>query len=302
MRIAVQTENFKLLEEASTSSCDVIRFGPEFCEHNLPNQETLEKAYSIVTGESKEFTFVAPRLSNSGIERVRKLLTLLDEKGHVSVVFNDLGTLNILSNYKNLRPRLGRLMVRIPARSPWTEKIAQEGLVAVRRYPRVDQLISGGFFVKRWYEKLFSYTSLNYAPTIEFYKSHGVRDIEIDWIPRLFARFVPLRRQGLSVSVHLNHFPVTMTRKCHTARFLGEESPEECSRPCLKEAFVLRSYILDVELFLLGNAVFSYVPPSPEDFKRLRKANVAEVILTMNPITNIERAEKIDSFIMSLNA
>jgi hypothetical protein len=301
VKIAVQAENFKLLGEASKSSCDIVRFGPEFCEYNLPSPEMLEKAYSVVDREKKEFVFVTPRLSNSGIEKTKRLLTYLDEKGNGGIVFNDLGTLNILSHYKNLQPRLGRLMVRVPARSPWTDKIAEEGLVAVRRYPRVDQLTPGGFFVKRWYEKLFSYTSLDYGPTIEFYKSHGVRVVEVDWIPRLFVRFPPLMRKGLDLSVHLDYFPVTMTRKCHTARFLGEESPEKCSKPCLREAFILRSHILNVELFLLGNAVFSHKQPSPQDLRKLKKANIAELVLTMNPLTNIDSVEKIDNSIKSLD-
>jgi collagenase-like PrtC family protease len=300
MKIAAQADDLKLLEEASRSECEIIRFGPEFCEYNLPSREILREAYSIVGAQKKEFMFVTPRLSNGGIENVRKLFAFLDEKGSTSIVVNDLGTLNILPHFRNLKPRLGRLMLRVPARSPWADKIAQEGLIAVRRYPRVDQLVPGGFFVKRWYEKLFSYTSLDYVPTIEFYRSRGVRTVELDWIPRLRARHASLMRQGLKLSVHLGQFPVTMTRKCHTARFLGEESPETCSKPCLKEAFVLKSRILDVELLLLGNAVFSPGLASPEDVGKMKKANISELIVNMNPITDIDSVEKMDELISCL--
>jgi hypothetical protein len=90
----------------------------------------------------------------------------------------------------------------------------------------------------------------------------------VDCIPRILPSLGSLVEEGLSLSVHLHLVPVTFTRNCHTARFLGETRPEPCSRPCLTRAFVpkneaLREYGLD--FFLSGNTVFRLAQPSPAD-------------------------------------
>lgn len=281
MKIALHTDDFRLIKKALERECDGIRFGSEFCEHLLPEQDRLEEAYNMVHGAGKEFTYVTPRLSNAGIEKIREHLAFLNEKENVSLVFNDLGTLNILRHYGKLRPRLGRLLIRMPARSPYAEKLANQGFM-MRRSPTSKQdLFPGGPVAKRWYEKLFSHTSLNYSLTVEFFKSYGVRDVDVDWIPRTFARFASLMRQGLNLSVHPYLVPVAFTRKCHTARFLGEKSPEKCSRPCLKEAFMIKNETVGLEFVLQGNAIFTFTQPAPEDLEKLGKMNVAELVVSV---------------------
>ncbi len=281
MKIAVHTDDFKLIKKAVNRDCDCIRFGSEFCEYLLPGQDMLKEAYDVVHRKGKEFTYVTPRLSNTGVEKIRKQLAFLNEKEDVGIVFNDLGTLNILRHYNNLRPRLGRLLIRVPARSPFAERAAQEGFTLTRSHGSIDDITRGSILAKTWYKELFSYTSLDYSPTIEFFKAYGVRDVDVDWIPRTFTRFDSLMKQGLNLSVHLHLVPVAVTRKCHTARFLGEKSPEKCSKPCLEEAFMLRSEIAGVEFILQGNAVFTFAQPSDEDLEKLREMNVAELVLTM---------------------
>jgi hypothetical protein len=295
MKIAIQTDNLRHLLEAVNSDCDCIRFGTEFCEYLLPEQETLEETYNAVIGGGKEFTYVTPRLSNSGIEKVRRHLTFLNEKKNVGVVFNDLGTLNILKEYGNLLPRLGRLLVRVPARSPFTEKIAKLGVTITKAHGSVNDVTLGfgDTQVKEWYKEIFSYTSLNYSPTIEFYKSYGVRHADLDLIPRTFVRFDSLMKQGLNLSIHLFLVPIAFTRKCHTARFLGEERPEECSKPCLQQAFMLSNKPSGLVFFLQGNAVFTFTQPDREDLKRLQEMNVAELVLTLNRVTGIDSKQNL---------
>jgi hypothetical protein len=256
----------------------------------------LKRAYEFVHREGKEFTYVTPRLSNNGIEKIRKQLTFLNEKGEMSIVINDLGMLNILRYYPNLHPHMGRQLIRVPARSPLTDIMAKEGLIWKRWYNNIVSA-KGNFFVKRWYKKMFSYTSLNYHPTIEFFRNYGIRDVDVDWIPRTFPHFDFLVERGLNLFVHLHLVPVTIARRCHTARFVGEKSPEECSKPCLKKAFLLRHIFLGFELFLCGNAVFSFTQPSREDIKKLKKCGVTGFVLTMNTVTGIESRQKIDDFI-----
>jgi len=299
VKISVQVEDFQLLKEAVDSNCTGLRFGSEFCEYKIPGTDVLERAYELVHGEGKEFIYVTPRLSNSAIEKIRRQLVLLNEKGEVGIVVNDLGVLNVLGHYRNLHPHIGRQLIRVPARSPLAGIMTKEGLTWKRWG---DSIVSaeGGFLVKRWYKEAFSYTSLNYRLTIELFRTFGARDVDVDWIPRTFPRFDFLMKRGLNLSVHLHLAPVTIARRCHTARFVGEKSPEECSKPCLEKSFLLRNDFLGLELFLCGNVVFSFTCPCEEDIKQLKKSKVAGFVLTMNSVTGIDSRQKIDNLINHL--
>lgn len=295
MKVSVQTDNLRLFGEALRSGCSGVRFGSEFCEHLLPTQAGLERVYELARAEGKEFTYVTPRLSNAGIERLKEQLPVLNEKGEAgdrsnpAVVVNDFGALNILQHYPNLRPHLGRNLFLVPARSAWGDRhVDSEG-------PSTEL---GG-----WLNTLYSTTSLNYRATIELYRSYGCQKADVDWVPRILPALRSLAEKGLSLSVLLHLVPVTFTRKCHMARFLGEKSPETCSMPCLQRAFVLKNEALrdyGLDFFLGGNTVFRLVQPSPEDILDLENVGVSEVVLTLNAITRIDTARKIDDLISDL--
>ena len=279
MKIAIHTDNLERLREAVGGDSACIRFGSEFCEHLLPGQDELKEAYDRVRSAGKEFVYVTPRLSNAGIDKVRKQLAFLNKKGRIRVVFNDLGTLNMLRRFPNLRPQLGRLLLRVPARSPFAERIAREGFAMGRERSAGDTLSRGSAVAKEWYAALFSYTSLSYSPTIEFFKSYGVRNVDVDWLPRTFVRFDALMKRDLELSVYLHLVPIMVTRKCHLARFLGEERPEECSKPCLEDSLIIKSELAGVQLLLQGNAVLAVVQPADKDLESLREIDVAEVVV-----------------------
>ncbi len=293
MNFTVQLDDFRLLEEAANSKCNSVRFGSEFCEYKMPSLEMLQSAYEIICETGKKFTYVTPRLSNSGVEKLRKHLAFLNEKGISDVVVNDLGALNIVGNYDRMHPILGRQLIRTPARSPWIDMITDSGLLENRRF-----------------NKVFYSTSLNYALTIEFFQSCGIRNVDIDWIS--FASFDSLVNSGLKLCVHVHLVPVTLARRCHTARFVGEKSPEECSKSCFENAFLLKlprkevsegfflnEFLPMPELFLYGNAVFRFAQPLREDIKKLKRSTVEEFVISMNPVTRIDKRQKIDDFIQS---
>jgi hypothetical protein len=286
MKLAVQADHFSAYREAVNSQCDGVRFGSEFCEILLPEPEELEEARLLAEQAGKGFTYVTPRLSNAGIERVRAGLALLNGQGESGVVFNDLGTLNMLDSYPNLHPHLGRHLLLVPARTLWVREHLDREDLSLRR--------------REWLRELFSSTSLNYHATVDLYRRFGCRRADIDWIPRTFPSLGFLVEHGMRLSVHLQLIAATITRKCHTARFLGEKSPEGCSKPCLDRAFWLRNEPLDMSLYLHGNAAFRLMEPSAEGVQELAREGVYELVLTMNPLTGIERAQEIDDLMTSL--
>jgi collagenase-like PrtC family protease len=289
MKLSVQTDNVALLPEAVRSTCHGIRFGSEFCEHLLPNLHTLERAHGLARDAGKSFTYVTPRLSNAGVERLEGQLPRLNEQGEMAVVVNDFGALHLLKRYPNLSPHVGRHLFMVRARSPWLETHIRGEKPGSSRC--------------RWVEELYATTSLNYQPTLELYGSLGCHRADMDWIPRIFPSLSFLVSNGWHISVHLGLVPATFTRRCHTARFLGETSPERCSRPCLRRAFLLRNEILEefgLEFILHGNAVFRLEAFSRADIAELERVGATEVILTMNPVTRIHSTADIQEVMGSL--
>ena len=286
MKVSVQADDLRSFREALSSRCQGVRIGSEFCEILLPEQHELEQAHTLAQRADKEFTFVTSRLSDAGIERVRSQLAFLNERGASGVVFNDLGTLHILQRYPNLKPQVGRHMFLVPARTPWVDHHMLREDLSLRR--------------REWLRNLFSSTSLNYRATIELYRRYGCERADVDWIPRIFPSLAFLTQNGLRLSVHLHLVPATLTRKCHTARFLGEVNPDACSKPCLQRAFLLKNEPLETELYLQGNAAFCLVEPSPKGVVELEENGVHELVLAMNPLTGIDGAEKIDRMMEDL--
>lgn len=286
MKFSIQTEDLNMLKESVQSNCDRVRFGAEFCELKMPSLNQLKEAYSLVTSKGKEFVYVTPFFSDSGLKKILEHLTFLNDMGKIDIVVNDLGTLNLLKNYPNLKPCLGRQLVFTPARCPWPQITER----------KIDSS------AKSYVEELFYQTSLNYMPTIRFYKKRGVDGVDVDWIPKCFPNYELLVKNGFKLSVHPYLTPVTITRRCHTARFIGEKSIEECSRPCTRKAFSLKHDLLDLDLALYGNAIFQIKKVTEEEAKSLCNLAVAELVISINPLTKIQNLEAINSKIRELHS
>ena len=284
MIFSVHSTSLQLLKEAVDTRCDSVRFGSEFCEWCIPDDTALKEAVALAKNKGKDFTYVTPRVSDTGLEVLRNQLNLLDGLERTRVVVNDLGVLRIVGRCPNLRPHLGRHMIYIPARCPWNQISEHEV----------------GFLAQRKLEQIFYQTSLNYEPTIGLFKSRGVVGVDVDWIPRCFPYFEFLTKNGLSLAIHTHLAPVTSTRKCHMARYLGEKDPETCSRPCQSKAFLLRHDTLGTEFFLEGNTVFKLTQPNREDVLKLHRVGTSEIVITTGPATGVETKKEMDSVIESL--
>jgi hypothetical protein len=282
--ISLQTNNLDLLEKTIESNIDKVRFGAEFCDQRIPTIESLEKAFDLAANMKKDFSYVTPRLSNSKIETVKNHLAFLNEKKQESnVITNDLGLFSLLENHYYLKPHLGRQLVYIPSRSPWNQITEQKlGLLSARRIA-----------------KIFYQTSLNYNSTIQFFQNLGVKRVDVDWIPKSFPSFSKLARNGILLSIHLFNILVTTTRKCHTARFVGEEKPEECSRQCMTKSFLLKNRILNLDLILVGNTIFRLENPARKDIQKIRNM-IAEIVIDLNPLVKNRGIKEISRIITDL--
>lgn len=287
MKVTVQAENIKDLKEAVQSKCTGTRFGSEFCEWKIPSLTSLEEAYELAKDSGKEFSYITPRVSETNVEKVRKQLEYLNRQAEIEFVFNDLGILGVLDDYHKIVPHLGRQLIFIPARCPWKQ---------ITNF-------KVGFVARRRVAEIFYQTNLNNSETIRFYRERGVENVDLDWIPPCFPYFRPLKEAGLNISVHLHLTPVTSTRRCHTARFLGVRNPVSCNMPCFEQGFLLRNRTSNLELYLLGNTVFRYSESSAEDIKKMSSLlGEFEVVVTMNPITKMRDRKAIDALISTIQS
>jgi collagenase-like PrtC family protease len=285
MQVVVQAGNLQQLKEAVESSSKRIRFGSEFCMYAIPSIDNLKKAYNQTILAKKEFVYVTPRLADGAMDKIKKHLMLLDGLGGSKVVANDLGTLNVLRKFPSLDAYLGRQLVYTPSRCPW-KQITEHTV---------------NFFTKRKIKQIFYQTALNYELTIKFFKDLGAVGADVDWIPEIFPNLNNITNNNLEVSVHLNSIPVAITRKCHMARFLGEENLEKCSRPCYSKAYLMDNEFLNIEMILHGNTVFKQIMHNSKTLSQLAKRRVTEIVLTMGPLTQIQSKDQLNSHIQNLS-
>jgi len=285
MKITVQTGNLSLLKEALASDSQSIRFGSEFCMYALPTGDGVEKAYNLTRDAGKEFTYVTPRLAEGAMDSIKEHLVLLDDLGEATVVANDLGTIHAMRGLSALKLKLGRQLVYTPSRCPWNQ--ITEHTVNI--------------FTKRRVSQIFYQTALNYMPTIEFYKGLGAVGADVDWISELFPNLNFLIKNKLPVSVHMHSIPAAITRKCHMARFLGEEDLDRCSRPCYTKAYSMDNEYLGIDMVLEGNTVYRVTEPDRKTAQQLANRGVSELVLTMSPITGVRSQDQIESLIQRIH-
>jgi len=281
MNIVIQTGNLPMLKEALASDSQKMRFGSEFCMYALPSTSALKTAYTNTIDAGKDFVYVTPRPSDDYMDKIREHLSLLNDLGGATVVVNDLGTLRIIREFGDLTPHLGRQLVYTPSRCPWKE---------ITEHPV-------SYFTKRKIKQIFYQTSLNYGPTLEFFKGLGVVGADVDWIPEIFNNLKSLTQKNLQVSVHLYSVPVAITRKCHMARFLGEENLDQCSRPCYTKAYSMDNELLDIGMYLHGNTVFKLTDPDGKTMTQLAKRGVSDLVLTMSPLSRVNSQTQLDILI-----
>jgi hypothetical protein len=288
MIFTVQTDEIRSVKEAVKSDCQKIRFGSEFCEWKIPRVPEIKKAYNDVKNGKKEFAFITPRASNKSLSKIREHFTFLNSKTENEAIVNDLGVLDLSSEYPEVVPHLGRQLIHIPARCPWIKPDLKDNFLL-----NIFKLSSGE-------ESLYSQTSLNFKSTMRFYRELGVKGIDLDLIPRCFPYYNSLSDAGFKTAIHLDLIPVSITRKCHTARFLGEKEPEKCSRPCNSKIFQLNRSGLETQLYLSGNSVFRVYNPAKRLLKKFSKKVPNEFVISMNPLTKIRDSQSIDEIIRSL--
>jgi len=231
-----------------------LYFGQEFCEHLLPTLQELESALAFARQQGMAFTLVTPYVTDEGIEKVRQLLSYLQEQKQIGeVVFNDWGVLLVLAEeFPEMEPVAGRIIDKM------------------KRDPRFNGRDYEEFFSREGRTMLMTsnITAQSYRQLLSRY---GVNRVELD--PVLQGFDFDLKPVDLRASVYVPYGFATTGRIC----FIGSlnRKPEdkftvfgECRRECqaydqylqknlspIPES-VTDGRVAEIELERKGNTIF----------------------------------------------
>ncbi len=138
----VQAESRRIVEELfGRVTFSRIYLGNEFCEHLIPSARLLRKVCSAAAETHLSFTLLTPYVTDQGIDRLRRLFSLLAaRRSGAEVVANDWGVLQLLRReFPALTPVLGRLlnkMLRDPQATAYYSRhplLPKQALSALRQ-------------------------------------------------------------------------------------------------------------------------------------------------------------------------
>ncbi len=170
-----------------------IYFGAEFCQWRLSSAGVLALALSAARKIGSPFTLLTPWVTDAGIERLRKLFSVLrDEAPESEVVINDLGALVLLNDeFPGLTPVLGRVLIR------------------QRRCPRVPGIINN---MPPEGREIYMRAGAEDPVSARLLRRYGVKRIELDY--PLQGLDTDLGAAKLKASIYTPYAFVTLTRHC----------------------------------------------------------------------------------------
>jgi hypothetical protein len=229
-----------------------IYFGQETCENLIPSLKNLQQAVEFCQKNEYSFTFATPYVSLKGMERLKKLFEFLNSDVPDSeVLVNDFGVLHLLNTeYKNLKPILGRLLIKMK-RDP---RFSISGFdIANVDLPNLKK-------VEKNQGEALQASTLELPVFQEFLRSKGIERVAIDMLSQNLEP-VTIKKWSFPVDFYWPWTYVTSSRSCAIAAYTqqGKEvhpTEEPCKFQCRKYEFTFRS---DKKMFLTifrGNAVW----------------------------------------------
>lgn len=281
IRKAFELIKIKLnLHETIISRLDLKRvyIGHEYCERLLPEGNELIKLMEIAKEEDLQITFVLPNFYQSHIEKIQNILNTISEFSEknnlvTEVVFNNWGTFEIIKNKVNLKPLLGKQLIKYK-RDP--------------RFSFEDNNVFSRF------QDMFSTGDLQNDSYIEFLVNNNIHNAEIECLPQGIPNDLN-RNSPIDLSIHLPFYNTAVSRLCllgvtdRDPRTLWQYE-KECKKACRKYKYVVdfidpvqnRFSIRnkDTKSYIKGKALFSMIDNWKEnfDFEKAYNNNVKRIV------------------------
>ena len=249
MEIAFITDNIKELK--NLKNIDVLYFGNEFCQNKMPNLKQIEYSYDFAKNKKIKFVLVLPFITNAKVCIANNLLSFLNSKKEkTEVVFNDWGTFTLISQYRNLKPILGRLLNK-QRKDPIIQEIFENS------QPKMKVITENGNKVlvqsKSIPKSLINYfqrTYLNVPEVQDFMIKNNITRYETDLVPWQNKLIV---NKKISLSVYYPYVNISATRYCGA---INLDYTSKCSKICQKQKIVVGENSFKFPYYIIGNAIF----------------------------------------------
>ena len=249
MEIAFITDNIKDLKKLK--NIDVLYFGSEFCQNKIPNIKQIEYSYNFAKNNKIRFVLVLPFITNLNVNIVNKLLVSLNlKKEQTEVVFNDWGTFTLISQYKNLKPVLGRLLNK-QRKDPIAQEIFKNTQPKMKVITENDKkVLVQSKQIPKTLINYFQQTYLNVPEVQNFMIKNNITRYEMDLVPWQNKLTV---NKKISLSVYFPYVNISATRYCGA---INLNYNSKCNKICQKQKIVIGKNSFKFPYYIIGNAIF----------------------------------------------
>jgi len=262
-----------------------LYFGNEFCEKLIPSVTDLRNTLGFVMNKRLDFSFVTPYVTNIGLNKLKILFELLeDKKADCEIIVNDWGVLNLVNRkYSSLTPVLGRLLTKQKRGPSLIRLLKREPNPRPRVFKdSVNPKIKYVVFQKKLPLELDPYykgANTSSVPIIhDFLLSQRIQRIELDNTAQ--GLFLELPKDKICASIYLPYIYITTAFFCPTAgcdkKRLSFLKRKPCDKECQRYIFTLRHKAMPKVIFLKGNTQFYKNPLL--SIKKLQKSGVDRIV------------------------
>lgn len=261
MKIGIYIRNIEMINDIPESvmeQVDCITCGDYGCPKNLPHEEEVLLLNENLKKQNKALHYISPKLSQPYIESEYKRVIAFMNKG-IGISINDWGLL-----YK-IRPLIkeqhdiyiGRLLTKSIADWTWSMIFLKDENDQGRKY--------------------LTQNNFNHKRKIDYFKSWGVKGIEVSVNNVSEDSYKSIYEQGMDVIGFADNSILALARACPVIKIeKSEVCTKECREICGKELYHLVPKRKDQEgvypkIRLSGNVVFGekHVTPNWNSYKRV---------------------------------
>ncbi|MCK5449256.1 hypothetical protein KAI32_00145 [Candidatus Pacearchaeota archaeon] len=219
-----ELQNLKYLDKYN-----LIYFGNEFCERKIPTFSETKEIFEFCIKKNKTFVLLTPLLTNLGINNLKHLIKDISEiNKKFEVTINDLGLLEILEAFPEVKINYGRVLIRMK---------------------KGPEIMTG--CLKESPDN-FKDNSLSNPELLDFLKDLNIKRFETDVPPQGID--LP---ENSNITLYLGNSVISVTRrciypKCNTSEYNYKIEP--CKKECLNQIITKETKYFDRPVFIIGNA------------------------------------------------
>ena len=261
---AIHITNLKNLRYFKKNEYQRIYWGIEFCQNLIPSLQDAEEILGFVKKNNLKFSLVTPFVTESGLEKLRRIFSWLKKKRiQCEVIVNDWGALECLhTEFRGLfEPVFGRLLVRQQRDPAMKNVLEKQPIFPIKGKDGKIRIIVHRPPSKRYQEGIkASYVNSNLLQ--KFLSKFSIKRIELNnLIQGLNLEGIRFKKSIYSpfVNISTSRFCPMQTRYQKIYRI------NVCRKECQKYYEILRNKAIPKIIYKRGNTTFYKNPLNIKD-------------------------------------